>query len=509
MKRSLAPVTTAVMITLLAGCTSMAPNYERPEVQLPDEQSTAIQIEDVHSSDTRTTDVHASDTARAAKDIPWQEFFRDKRLQQVIDLALNNNRDLRATLADVRAARATYRGTSADQYPGLDAGVSGTRARSRTTGTQTSTSNSWQATVGISSYEIDLFGKAASLTDADLESYLASAETARSAAISLIAETADAWLTLASDQNLLKLAEETAANAKRAMDISAKRKELGVDSGIDLVSAESTYQSARADIARYRTQVAQDKNALWLLVGHTLDASLLPSELPSGDALMSEIPAGISSDVLLQRPDVLAAEHDLKAANANIGAARAAYFPSLNLTATSGLASAALVDLFTGGAATIWTIAPSLTLPIFNWGGTSADLEYSKAEKEKYIANYEYAVQTAFQEVADALARRATIGEQTDATQGYASAAEKSYDLSWKRYKAGIDSLQDALQYQRTLYSAQQSLISVQLEELNNRITLYRVLGGGLAEQEGNDTVAVSEEGTGTSSVQAAKATAF
>ena len=456
----------ALATVMLAGCASMAPDYQRPDAPVP------AQLPSDGSN-------NSAANLKSARELPWQDFIQDERLTQVIALALANNRDLRATVADVAAARAAYRGQSADQYPALDVGVSGNRSRSNG-----SVSSSWEASGGLSSYEIDLFGKNSDLTDVQLESYYASAETARAARITLIAETANAWLTLASDQNLLQLAQETAENAKRAMDITAKRLDLGVDSRVDLASAETTYHSARADIASYTNQVAQDKNALWLLVGSNLDESLLPTALPTTAQLVADVPTGLSSDVLLLRPDVLAAEHTLKSANANIGAARAAYFPSLTLTTTGGVASAALSNLFTGGASTIWTVAPSLSMNIFDWGGKDADLEAAKANWQKYLATYEYTLQTAFQETADALARRATMQDQLDAQRDYASSAGRSYELSMKRYEAGVDSFQDTLTSERTYYSAQQSLISAQLEELQNRITLYRVLGGGLAEPD-------------------------
>jgi len=453
---------------LFAGCASMAPDYQRPEAPVPDNLPSA----DIDGQ-------NAVDNLKSARELPWQDFIKDSRLEQVISLALANNRDLRATIANVAAARAAYRVQSADQFPSLDAGISGSRSRANGR-----VSSSWEASGGLSSYEIDLFGKNRDLTEAELESYYASAETARAARISLIAETANAWLTLASDQNLLQLAQETADNAKKAMEITSKRLDLGVDSRVDLVSAETTYHSARADIASYTNQVAQDKNALWLLVGSTLDESLLPTELPTTEQLVAEIPVGLTSDVLLLRPDVLSAEHDLKSANANIGVARAAYFPSLTLTTTGGIASSALSNLFTGGASTIWTVAPSLSMNIFDWGAKDADLDAAKATQQSYLATYEYTIQTAFQEAADALSRRATMQDQLNAQVDYADAAGRSYELSMKRYEAGVDSFQDTLTSERTFYSAQQSLISAQLEELQNRITLYRVLGGGLAEPE-------------------------
>ncbi|WP_372340941.1 efflux transporter outer membrane subunit [Paraglaciecola sp.] len=453
---------------ILAGCSSLAPDYARTDLPVPNEWQNQPQ--------TQTQGL----SAEQALQVPWQDFIKDPRLAQIIELALNSNRSLRETLADVESARATYRIQKADLYPAIDAGLSGSRTKS----SAGDISTIYGAEVGLSGYEIDLFGKNRSLTEAQLEAYLASAETAKAAKIALIGEIANAWLTLAADKNQLSLAQETAANAQKTMDITNKRLELGVDSRIDVASAQTVYHSARADIASYTTQVAQDLNALRLLVGEQFADNLLPEELPESATLVSDVPAGLASSVLLQRPDVLAAEHDLKSANANIGVARAAFFPSLSLTASGGLASSVLADIFTGGANSIWTIAPSLSLPIFDGGANDANLAYSEAQQRKYLAAYEYAIQSAFAEVADALARRATIQQQLDAQQALVTAASRSYDLSLARYKGGIDSFQNALTAQRTLYGAKQSLISTRQTDLNNRITLYRVLGGGLVEKE-------------------------
>ena len=452
---------------LLAGCSSLAPDYTRPDLPVPDEW----QNQPVEGS--------RGLSPEQASEVPWQDFIKDARLARIIELALTNNRSLRQTLEDVEAARATYRIERADLFPEIDAGLSGTRSKA-----SGSISSSYEAEVGLSGYEIDLFGKNRSLSDAQMEAYLASAETAKAAQITLISEIANAWLTLAADKSNLSLARETQSNALNAMDITRQRLTLGVDTRIDLANAETIYHSARSDIALYTTQVAQDLNALQLLVGAPLDDSLLPGVLPESTSLVADVPAGLSSAVLLQRPDVLAAEHSLKSANANIGAARAAFFPSLSLTTTGGIASSVFADLFSGGASTIWTIAPSLTLPIFDSGANDAGLAYSEAQQRKQLAVYEYAIQTAFSEVADALARRATIQEQLDAEAALVAAANRSYQLSLARYKNGVDSFQSTLEAQRTLYSAQQSLITTRQADLDNRITLYRVLGGGLAEPE-------------------------
>lgn len=455
-------------VVLLAGCSTLAPDYSRADLPVPNDWE--------YKPSAQTQGL----SAKQAMQVPWKSFIKDQRLAQVIELALGSNRSLRQTLADVEAARATYRIQTADLYPQLDAGLSGTRSKT----SSGSIGTTYEAEVGLSGYEIDLFGKNRSLSDVQMEAYLASEETAKAARISLIGEIASAWLTLAADKSALTLATETATNARKIMDITNKRLQMGVDSRIDVASAETVYHSARSDIASYTTQVAQDLNALHLLVGEQFEQSLLPETLPEGATLLTDVPAGLSSSVLLQRPDVLAAEHDLKSANANIGVARAAFFPTLSLTATGGLASSVLADIFSGGASSIFTIGPSLTLPIFDGGANKANLAYSEAQQHKFLAAYEYAIQNAFSEVANALARRATIQEQLDAEEAVVAAATRSYDLSLVRYKGGVDSFQNALEAQRTMYSASQSLIITRQADLNNRITLYRVLGGGLAGSE-------------------------
>ncbi len=451
---------------ILAGCGTLAPDYSRSKLPVSNqwENQPSTQIQGLSD--------------QQAMEVPWQSFIQEPRLVQIIELALSSNRSLQQTLAAVDAARATYRIQKADLYPNLNAGLSGNRTKSSSGNIATT----YEAEAGLSGYEIDLFGKIRSLNTVQMEAYLASEETAKATKITLIGEIANAWLTLAADQNQLSLAQETAANSQKTMDITKKRLELGVDSRIDLASAETVYYNARSDMASYTTQVSQDINALQLLVGAQFDDNLLPVGLPESQSLVSDVPAGLSSEVLLQRPDVLAAEHNLKSANANIGVARAAFFPTLSLTATGGVASSVLADIFSGGASSIWSIAPSLTLPIFDGGANEANLAYTKAQQRKYLAAYEYAIQNAFSEVADALARRATIQQQLHAQEALVAAASRSYDLSLARYEGGVDSFQNALEAQRTMYSARQSLITTRLTDLDNRITLYRVLGGGVAE---------------------------
>jgi len=458
---------------VLAACT-MEPRYERPEAPVPDTWPSGAAYAPGQASE------------RAVADIPWREFIKDEKLQQVIDQALANNRNLRSAAANIQSARAQYRIQRADLMPRVNGDISATRSKNVSTFSGTNTpieSEIYTASVGLSAFEIDLFGRVRSLSKSALESYLATEAAGRATRISLIAETASAYLTLAADNTQLALSQRTLESAQRTMEITQKRLEAGVSSRLDLRQAETVYQQARADLASTRALIAQDRNALELLTGGSIADSLLPAELPTNQQWLADVPAGLSSSVLLQRPDVLQAEHQLKSANANIGAARAAFFPSLSLTASSGLASTELSDLFSNGAS-VWSIGPSLTLPIFNGGANLANLAYSKAQRDLYVSQYELAIQTAFREVADALAVRGTIQEQLDAQLALVDAASDSYQLAEARYSKGVDSFLNTLDAQRSLYNAEKSLVSARLTASDNIVTLYRVLGGGLVDGE-------------------------
>jgi multidrug efflux system outer membrane protein len=335
--------------------------------------------------------------------------------------------------------------------------------------------------VGLSAFEIDLFGRNRSLTRAAYASYLSTAQAARATQISLISETIIAYLTLAADQTTLAISQRTRQNAQRSMQVTRSRLEAGAASLVDVKQAETVYQQARSDVANLTSGVAQDRNALELLAGSAINESLIPADLPEKGQWLTDIPAGISSDVLLNRPDVLEAEYALKSSNANIGAARAAFFPSVTLTANDGLASSSLGKLLSGPA--VWSWAPSLSLPLFVGGANTASLANTKAQRDGYVAAYELAVQTAFREVADALAIRGTIQEQLDAQSALVDAAKEGYRLADARYNKGADSFLNALISQRTLYSAQKTLVTTRLTALENMVTVYRVLGGGLAER--------------------------
>ncbi|MFC4594822.1 efflux transporter outer membrane subunit [Sphingobium tyrosinilyticum] len=439
----------------LAAC-NLAPNYERPAPPVPPAWP-------------RGPAYSAQDTAQKAG-LPWNKVIGDERLRTVIERALANNRDLRVTLANVLAARAQYRIQRAAQLPTVSADAGATL--SRRNGER---QDSYSADVGFSAFEIDLFGRLRNLSEAALQSYLATQEGAHAARIALVAETASAYATLAADQQLLAVSRDTLASAERTLMLTRSLNGVGLSGKLDVHQAETIVEQARSDVAAAVTQVAQDRNAIDLLAGAPVEDALLPVSLGALIGSTARAPAGLSSDILLQRPDVLQAEHQLQAANADIGAARAAMFPKISLTAAIGVASSALSSLFSGGAFS-WTAAPSASLPIFG-GGVRGNIQYSKAQRDAALASYEGAIQSAFREVADALARAGTIGEQQRAQRALVVSNEQAYALSEQRYRAGIDPFLTTLVNQRSLYSARRSAIATDLELLQNRIALYRVIG--------------------------------
>jgi multidrug efflux system outer membrane protein len=451
---------------LLAGCVNLAPDYQQPQAPIPQQWPAKAEL------------------GSASAQIGWQAFFLDTRLKQVIEQTLANNRDLRVAALNVEKARALYRVQRAEQLPTLNAGGSGTHSRipASLSGTgSASTTHQYSAALGLSGYELDLFGRIRNLSDAALEDYLALEETRRSTQISLLAEVANAWLTLAADRDLLKLAEDTLTSQQASYELQQRSHALGNTSGLILAQAQTTVESARVDVAAYQSQVQQDLNALNLLVGASLSEELLPGGLSENSAELLDVPAGLPSSLLQQRPDVLAAEHGLKSANADIGAARAAFFPSISLTASAGSSSAALSGLFSGGSGA-WNFAPSISLPIFDAGSNRANLQAAKSERDIQLATYEKTLQSAFREVADVLAERSTLRQRMDAQRALTEATARSQNLADALYRNGASSYLDALDAQRELYAAQQNLISLQLTEQSNRIALYRVLGGGITE---------------------------
>lgn len=407
---------------------------------------------------------------------------KDPRLNKVVSMALNSNRDVQKAIADIDAARAQFGETRASLFPTVNAELTGSRGRTTTT---TGVSTTAQADGAVSSFELDLFGRNQSLSRAARETWLASEYTAQNTRLTMIAELSTAWVTLAADNSNLALAQQTMASAADSLKIVQRQQQIGTAAATDVSSAMSVYQQARASVASYQTLVMQDKNAINLLAGQTVADSLLPGTLESlGENTITLVPAGVASSVLLKRPDIQEAEHNLLSANANIGAARANFFPTISLTASAGVGSDSLSSLFSHGMS-VWSFAPSISLPLFSGGSNMAQLRYAEAEKKGLIATYEKTIQSAFKDVADALARRQTLGEQLDAQRQYVAAEQQTFDVAMKRYQAGVGDYLTALTAQRTLWSAQQTLIELQQTELDNRITLWQSLGGGASSSVG------------------------
>ena len=478
----------------LAGC-NLAPKYVRPELPVPPVTPTGPAY--------AATDVAG---AIVPADTAWETFFTDDRLRGVIRTTLANNRDLRISVARVAQARAQYRVQRADLFPTLGATGSASYQKSPfgqvTGGTGTGTggvgggtgtgggtgvgggavasgrTDIYSANLGISAWEIDLFGRVRNLTQAQQETYFAAQENRNAAQVALIAEVATAWLTMAADQDRLKIAQNTAAAFGQTVELTQQRFRVGISSELEVRQARTTYDQARSDIAQATTLIAQDRNALNLLAGTTLDAALLPAALDR-PATLDTLPANLPSEVLLRRPDIAAAEHQLMGANANIGAARAAFFPNISLTAAFGTLSLGLSNLFGSGSQS-WSVAPSVSQTLFDFGRNKGNLRLAQAQRDELVATYERTVQTGFREVADALARRGTIAAQLSAQTSLRDNAAGAFNLSQLRFRAGIDPFLNTLDSQRSLYTAQQSLLATRLTHDTNAVELYRALGGGL-----------------------------
>jgi multidrug efflux system outer membrane protein len=458
-------------ILILAGCSTMAPKYSRPEAPV----QAAWPAGDSYRAEA------AKPAQKPVADIPWQEFFVDAKLRKLIALALENNRDLRVAVLNIERSRAQYQIRRADLLPHVDASASASFQRVpedlSTTGKAMNV-DQYNVGLGVSSYELDLFGRVRSLKDQALEQYLATEQARQSVQISLVSQVAVAYLTLAADRERLQLAKETLANQQDSYKLTKSRLEAGISSALDLNQARTSVESARVDISRYTTFIAQDENALNLVVGSPVQADLLPASLSEELTAMTDLPAGLPSDVLLKRPDILQAENLLKGANANIGAARAAFFPRITLVSSIGLGSDDLGGLFKSGSFA-WKFAPQVSLPIFDAGSNKANLTVAEVDRDIAASQYEKAIQTAFREVADALAQRGTIDDQLSAQQSLTDATAETYRLSQARYEKGVSSYLVVLDSQRSLYGAQQNLIGARLSRLTNLVTLYKVLGGG------------------------------
>ncbi len=463
----------ALALALASGC-QLAPDYSRPAAPVPPDWPSGPAYAPL-----------APGQADAAASIGWRQFFSDPKLVRLIEMSLKHNRDLKVALLNIEKARAQYQVQRADLFPSVNAKAGATIERqpaALSSSGDDRVTRQFTSTLGFSSYEIDLFGRLRSLRDEALEQYLATEEAARASRISLVAEVAGAYLTLAADQELLKLAQDTLASQRSSYQLTKRSFEVGVSSALDLRQAQISVETARGDVARYTSQAAQDLNALNLLVGGQAPPELLPTGMLEVVTALRDLPMGLPSQTLAQRPDIQQAEHKLKAANANIGAARARFFPSITLTASGGTSSNQLDQLFRSGSG-YWAFLPSVSLPIFDAGRNQANLEVSQAQRDIALAQYEKAIQTAFKEVADALAQRGTLGERLAAQRSLVEASADAYRLSEARFRRGVDSYMSVLDSQRSSYSSQQGLISVRQARLANLVTLYKVLGGGWHEQ--------------------------
>jgi len=482
-----------VAVALLLSACSLIPTYVRPEAPVAATfPGNPVQV--------------AGQPAAAT--VSWQSYFTDARLQRLIGIALRNNSDLRVAVLNIEEARATYQIQRSAQFPTLNAAAGGTRQRPALSG------QGITAGVGVTAYELDVFGRIASLKDSALAQFLATEEARKAVQISLISSVANGWLTLIADDELLELTRQTLKTQQESVRLSRLRFDNGVASELDFQLANGQAEAARATYAQQQRQRLLDENALVLLLGESIPADLLPvvsmaplvdmastappafgarpaaSSVPTLDtapdglaamAVMPELPIGLPSDLLAQRPDIRQAEQTLLAANANIGAARAAFFPRISLTASAGSASGSLSGLFKG-AAQAWSFAPQISLPIFDFGKNQAGLDSAKVQRSIAVAQYGKAIQTAFREVSDALAGRATLGEQLRAARAQAASATVRFKLSDLRFRNGIASALDLLDAQRSLFSAQQLAVQARLLLLENQVALYKVLGGGWTE---------------------------
>ncbi len=450
---------------MLGGCMSFIPTYDRPAAPV----APAYAPELIPAGSTAS--------ATAAADIEWQRFFADPRLKRLIELSLQNNRDLRVAILNIEQARASYQIRRADELPSVGAGLTAQRGA----GSNGGLVNTWAAGFQVTGYELDFFGRVRSLSQAALAQYLATEEARKTAQIALVSGVATSYIGLLADDELLRVTRAALKTREDSFRLTKLRFDNGASSEVDLRQAEQLLETAKVALAQTQRQKALDENALTLLVGQPLPADL-PAPLPLGAQQgVTDLPAGLPSDLLTRRPDVLAAEQQLRAANANIGAARAAFFPRISLTASAGTASSELSGLFKSGT---WALTGSASLlqPIFDAGRNQANLDVAKVNKDIAIAQYEKAIQTAFREVSDSLAGRATLGEQLRAQAAVASAAQVSFKLADLRYRNGASSYFDVLDAQRTLFSAQQATVQTQALQVQNLVTLYKVLGGGWTE---------------------------
>jgi multidrug efflux system outer membrane protein len=444
---------------LATSCATMEPRLGRPDPAIPPSWPAG--------------DAALKQSEAALPAVTYRDIFRDSRLETLIAQALVNNRDLMAAAANINAAREQFRIQRAQQFPQLNAGVNATIAGTKDEGA----SGNFQAGLSVPSFELDLFGRLRSLTHAQFQQYLATEAGARATRLTLVGDIANAWLSYATDSSLLIIARETVQSAEQSVRLTRLRLRGGIAPRLDLDQAELILAQAQQDVAQQTTFVAQDANALQLLVGAPIAPALLPASIDDAAPKIAELPAGLNSFILLRRPDVLQAEFQLRAANANIGAARAALFPQISLTGLLGFASSALGGLISGGSLG-WQVGSNASYTIFQAGAGQARVRLSEALRNGALANYQKAVQTAFREVADALARRATIDDQLAAAQRQQASGADNYLLTEARYRAGVDPFLNVLVAQRSYYSAQTALVQTKQAAAQNRVALYTSLGG-------------------------------
>lgn len=464
----------ALLALLASACTTMEPTYVRPSAAIP----SSWPVGDPY--------LRAAEAPLPA--VLYTDVFRDPCLQSLIAQALLNNRDLMVAAANIEQAREQYRIQRAQQFPQLDASAGTTVSLSRDNGSNNSNSGSsggsstqvsanYNVGLSVPSFELDLFGRLRSLTHVQLEQFFATEAGARETRLTLVAQIATAWLTHAADESLLKIAQQTAASAQKSVDLTRIRLNGGIAPRTDLSQAEQILSQAQADLARQRTAVAQDVNALQLLVGTPVAPTLLAGSIDEAFGTVVALPAGVDSYVLLRRPDVVQAEYRLRAANAQIGAARAALFPRISLTGLLGFASSALTSLLSGSAFGA-SLGANADYTIFQAGAGHANVRLTEAQRSAAIATYQHTIQTAFREVADALARRGTLNDELSARQRQQAAAADTYLLTEARYRAGVDPFLNVLDAQRSYYSAQQTLVQMKLTAAENLVDLYQSLGG-------------------------------
>lgn len=472
MKNIIKTIAASTILFFVSGCASMAPDYTRPEAPV----SETFKSEQISTPNAGKIDLKVENVA----DVGWREVFTGPDLQVLIQTALTNNRDFKQTALNLQMYQAQYRIQRSAIYPNISVDGYGLKERG-ISGDSHTTYETYSLQVGTTSWELDFFGRVQSLKNQALENYLAMEESLKSSQISLISQVVNAYLTLLTDRELLKISEETRTIEEESYALIEQRVDAGIGDQLDLAQARTSLEAVKVNIPLYRRQLAQDIHNLTLLTGGPVPANLLGTDKVLTDVTpMTVLPDSLDSAVLLQRPDILAAEHQLMAANANIGAARAAFFPKISLTATAGVMSTDLSDLFNDSG--VFTFMPSISLPIFNAGRLKAELDVAEIQKELNIAQYEYAIQAAFKEVADSLVALETYDEQVSSQKANLDANQLYYDHAKSRYDEGVDSFLTLLDAQRSLYSAKQNYLTMLLSNMVNRVNLYKVLGGGWKE---------------------------